>query len=168
MRRVTAVLSAVAVAVAVVGLSAQNMKFNGKWTRDMEKSPMANAGGAGGGGGRGGGGTPAAFTLAVTATTLTRTPDAGAGGAAPTPEVYTLDGASHDMPMGQATAKVTAKWDDSKSKINIERTVDRGQGPQTTKIEYSIEGDWLVTTTVAPPRGGTGDPTTTKVYYKKA
>ena len=123
--------------------------------------------GTGGGGGNRGGGAPAAFTLAVTATTLTRTPEAGMGGAAPTPQVYQLDGASHDMPMGQATAKVTAKWDDSKSKINIEQTVDRGNGPTTSKIEYAVEGDWLVITTTAPPRGG-GDAVPTKVYYKKA
>jgi len=165
MRRVTAVLSAVAMAAMVVGLSAQNMKLNGKWTRDMDKSPMAQGGG--GGGGNRGGGAPAAFTLAVTATTLTRTPEAGQGGAAPTPQVYQLDGASHDMTMGQATAKVTAKWDDSKSKINIEQTVDRGNGPTTSKIEYAIEGDWLVITTTDPPRGG-GEAVPTKVYFKKA
>jgi hypothetical protein len=150
----------------VAGLSAQNTKFNGKWTRDMDKSPMAAAGAAGGGGGRGG--TPTPFTLAVDATSLTRTPEAGMNGAAPVATVYKLDGAEHEMPMGQATQKVKAKWDDSKTTIVVEATRDNNGTSSTTKTVYSTEGDWLVITTTAPPRGGTGDPTVTKVYYKKA
>jgi|SRR5579862_4758862 len=182
MRRMAAILSAAAVAAMVVGLAAQNTKFNGKWALDQDKTTAANpaaaAGGGGGGGGRGGGraggggggrgGFGGPFTLAVDANTLTRTPDAGANGAAPTPTVYKLDGSEQTVPMGRGgDAKVKAKWDDSKMKIVIDQTQDGQNGPTTTHIEYSMDGDWLVIATTRPGRdGGAGTPT--KQYYKKA
>lgn len=164
MRRVTAVLSAAAVAtVMTVGLLAQaKPNFTGKWTRDMEKSP-APAAAAGGGGGRGGagGGGGATFELKQDATSLTRITQGQNG---PMETKYTLDGAAHDVTMGQGTAKVTAKIDGAT--IVIETTRDMGGTPVTSKAVYSTEGDWLVIATTAAPRGG-GDPVTTKVYYKK-
>jgi len=166
MRRVAAVLSTAAMVAFAAGVFAQGKPdFTGKWSPDAEKTAAANpnamAGGGGGGGNRGGGGGGGAFEVKQDATTLTRTSQGQNG---PMETKYTLDGATHDMPMGQGTAKVTAKVDGST--IVIEQTVDRNGTPTTTKSVWSMEGGELVITTTRPGRGG-GDPTTSKAYYKK-
>ncbi|TAK18843.1 MAG: hypothetical protein EPO35_00785 [Acidobacteria bacterium] len=154
-----AVVGAVAMLLVAASAFAQG-NFSGKWAPDADKNP-APAAGAGGGGGRGGG-APGPMTITQTATTLTIERETPNG---PQKQEYTLDGAEHTMPMGQVEAKVTAK--SAGGTITITRTVDRGQGPATTTIVYSMEGANLVVATTNPGRGG-GEPTTNKVYYKKA
>ena len=171
MRRAAAVLSTAAMMVFAAGVFAQGKPdFTGKWAPDAEKTAAANpapanppAGGgrAGGGGGGGRGGGPTGFELKQDATSLTRVTDGPNG---PMETKYVLDGASHDVTMGQGTAKVTAKIDGST--IVIDQTVDRNGTPTTTHIVYSMDAGDLLIATTAPPRGG-GEATTRKAYYKK-
>jgi hypothetical protein len=160
-----------------VGLLAQaKPNFSGKWAIDQEKTTAANpapagggGGAAGGGGGRGGaggggargGGGGGAFELKQDATSLTRITEGQNG---PMEQKYVLDGQAHDMPMGQATAKVTAKIDGAT--IVIETTRDNNGTPSTSKAVYSMEGDYLVIANTNPGRNG-GEPTTRKSFYKK-
>ena len=59
MRRATALLSAAAIVLTAIGVSAQaKPSFAGKWVREAPAAG-APAGGGGGGGGRGGGGAAA-------------------------------------------------------------------------------------------------------------
>ncbi len=160
MKRVSAVLSAAAVVLWVAGVAAQaKPNFAGTWTLDAEKTAAAG-GGAGGGGGRGGGG--GGMTIAHDATSFTLT--AGREGAQPV--VYKLDGSDTQVPMGRGgTATAKAMWEGNTIVVSTTRDM---QGTMiTTKSVYSMEGDWLVVSVTAPPRGG-GDPTTTKRYYKKS
>jgi hypothetical protein len=152
--------------VFAAGVFAQGKPdFTGKWTADAEKTAAANPNamaGGGGGGGRGGGNAGGgAFEVKQDATSLTRI---GTGPNGPTETKYTLDGAAHDVTMGQGTAKVTAKVDGAT--IVIETTQDRNGTPTTTKAVWSMEGGDLVIATTRPGRGG-GDPTTTKAFFKK-
>lgn len=159
MRRAAAVMSTAAMVMFAVSVFAQAPNFSGKWVPDADKNP-APAANAGGRGGRGGG-MAGPIEVKQDATTLTQTRDGQNG---PQETKYTLDGASHDVPMGQATAKVTAKVDGST--IVIDQTVDRNGTPSTTHLVYSMEGGDLVISTTRPGRGG-GEPTTSKVFYKK-
>jgi hypothetical protein len=95
------------------------------------------------------------------ATSLTRITQGQNG---PTETKYMLDGASHDMAMGQATQKVTAKWDGNT--IVVDAVRDNNGTPATTHSVYSMEGGELLIASTAPPRGG-GEPVTRKTYYKK-
>jgi hypothetical protein len=160
MKRAVAVVGAVAMLMVAASAFAQG-SFSGKWAPDADKNPAPAAAGAGGGGGRGGG-APAPMTITQTATTLTIERETPNG---PQKTEYTLDGAEHTMTMGQAEAKVTAK--SAGGTITIAQTVDRGQGPTTTTTVYSMDGANLVVATTRPGRNG-GEPTTNKVYYKKA
>lgn len=159
MRRAAAVLSTAAMVAFAVSVFAQAPNFTGKWAPDADKNPApaANAGGRGGRGGPGGG----PFEVKQDATSLTQIREGQNG---PMETKYTLDGASHDVTMGQGTAKVTAKVDGST--IVIETTQDRNGTPSTTKAVWSMEGGDLVISTTRPGRGG-GEPTTTKTFYKK-
>ena len=172
MRRAAAVLSTAAMLMFAASVFAQGKPdFSGKWTPDAEKTAAANpappAGGGGGGGGRGGGGGggrgggPTGFELKQDATSLTRITEGQNG---PMETKYTLDGQAHDVPMGQGTAKVTAKIDGAT--IVVDQTQDMGGNSVTTHSVYSMDGDWLVIAQTRPGRNG-GEPTTTKTYYKK-
>ena len=50
--------------------------------------------------------------------------------------------------------------------IEIETTRDMGNGPTTPKQIWSMDGEWLVSSSTQPGRNG-GEPTTRKTYYKK-
>lgn len=162
MKRAVAVCGAVAMLLVAASAFAQG-NFSGKWAPDADKNmaPAAPAGG-GGGGGRGGG-APGPMTITQTATEL-KIERAGQDGTMMPATVYKLDGKENTVTMGQGEAKVTATM--AGGMITISQTQDRGQGPTTTKIVYSMEGADLLVSTTRPGRGG-GDPTTTKVYYKK-
>lgn len=157
MKRAVAVCGAVAMLLVAASAFAQG-NFSGKWAPDTEKNP---APAQGGGGGRGGG-MMGPMTITQTATEFTIERETPNGAQKTT---YKLDGSEQTVTMGQGEAKVTAKM--AGNTITVSQTTDRGNGPSTTTIVYSMEGANLVVATTRPGRGG-GEPTTNKVYYKKA
>ena len=145
MRRKLGLTAALVVALAVAGY-AQKPDVSGVWTPDVD--PAAAAAAAGGGGGRGGGGP---MTVKQTATELSVETQGRNG---PQTRTYKLDGSETEMPMGQMTAKVSAKWDGSKLVI----TTKTDQGEQTATWSLA-DGKLKVDRT-----GGRGPSSTT---YKK-
>jgi hypothetical protein len=143
MRRKLGLTAALVVALAVAGY-AQKPDFSGVWTPDVDPAAAAAAGG----GGRGGGGP---MTVKQTATELSVETQGRNG---PQTRTYKLDGSETEMPMGQATAKVSAKWDGSKLVI----TTKTDQGEQTATWSLA-DGKLKVDRT-----GGRGPSSTT---YKK-
>ena len=182
MRRAAAIVSGVAIAtVMTVGLLAQaKPNFSGKWAIDQEKTTAAN---------------PALRPAAVAARRAAAVVVAAPAAAVDVPAAVAAAHSSssrtrpasrespkaartarwkrnpswtarrHDMPMGQATAKVTAKVDGATIVIETTAAGDNGT-PATTKAVYSMEGDYLVIATTNPGRNG-GEPTTRKSFYKK-
>jgi hypothetical protein len=158
-------------ALAVGSYAQQRPDFSGKWT--MDPPPAADAGGGGGGGGRGGrgggggGGNPFGqeFTAKQDAKTLTVTRTQGDQTVT---NIFNLDGSdSKNMVAGRGgqTEQVSkATWDGSK--LVITTTVNVGGNNVEQRRVLSMEGGMLVIEQTAPGRGG-GEPTTTKVSYKK-
>ena len=146
------------IATAVLAVAtmafAQKTDFSGTWTPDAPAAPAAGApagapgGGMGGGGGRG---MTGPMTVKQTADTLTVERE-GRNGVQST--VYKLDGSETEVAMGQATAKVTAKWDGPK--LVITQKTEQGESTQT----WSLAGGVLT----IDRTGGRG-PSSTK--YKK-
>jgi len=145
MKRKLGMTAAFVVALAVAGY-AQKTDFSGTWT--PEPAADAAAAPAGGGGGRGGGGP---MTVKQTATELS-VETAGRNG--PQTRTYKLDGSETEMPMGQATAKVSAKWDGAK--LVITTKTEAGEQTQTWSL---ADGKLKIDRT-----GGRGPSSTT---YKK-
>ena len=153
MKRARIGLVATAVLAVATMAFAQKPDFSGTWTPDAPAAapaaPAAGTGGQmGGGGGRGMGGP---MTVKQTADTLT-VETAGRNGAVS--RAYKLDGSEVDMAMGQATAKVSAKWDGNK--LVITTKTEQGENTQT----WSLAGGVLT----IERAGGRGPSTTT---YKK-
>jgi hypothetical protein len=123
MRRTLGLTAVIVVALAVAGF-AQKPDFSGTWTPE---APAAAPAGGGGGGGRGGGGP---MTVKQSATELS-VETQGRNGAQT--RTYKLDGTETEVPMGQATAKVSAKWDGNKLVL----TTKTEQGEQTAT--WSLE-----------------------------
>src|SRR5436309_13478207 len=120
--------AALVVALAVAGY-AQKTDFSGVWTPEPAADTTTAAppaGGGGGGGGRGGGGP---MTVKQTATELSVETQGRNG---PTTRTYKLDGTETEMPMGQMTAKVSAKWDGNKLVITTKS--DNGEQTQTWSL----------------------------------
>ncbi len=155
MKRVMAVCGAVAMLLVAASAYAQT-NFSGKWVPDTEKNPAPAAGRGGRGGMMAG---PMTITQDAATLTIERETPNGAQ-----KQSYKLDGSEQTVPMGQRAAKVTAKVEGASITISI--TTDRGNGPMTTTAVYSMEGANLVVATTRPGRGG-GEPTTTKMFYKK-
>lgn len=155
MKRVMAVCGAVAMLMVAASAYAQT-NFSGKWAPDTEKNPAPAAGGGGRGGMMAG---PMTITQDATTLTIERETPNGVQ-----KQTYKLDGSEQTITQGQGEAKVKAKVEGAT--IVISTTSDRGQGPTTTTAVYSMEGANLVVATTRPGRGG-GEPTTTKVFYKK-
>ena len=145
MRRTLGLTAVIVVALAVAGF-AQKPDFSGTWTPEQSAAAPAGGGGGGGGGGRGMGGGP--MTVKQTATDLSVETQGRNG---PQTRTYKLDGSETEVQMGQATAKVSAKWDGNKLVI----TTKTEQGEQTAT--WSLEGGKL---TVART-GGRGPSSTT-------
>ena len=145
MRRTLGLTAVIVVALAVAGF-AQKPDFSGTWTPEQSAAAPAGGGGGGGGGGRGMGGGP--MTVKQTATELSVETQGRNG---PQTRTYKLDGSETEVQMGQATAKVSAKWDGNKLVI----TTKTEQGEQTAT--WSLEGGKL---TVART-GGRGPSSTT-------
>ncbi len=161
MRRVATLLGTAAVVLMATSVYAQAPDFSGTWTVDAEKTATANAGAGGRGAGMGGGrGAAAPVVFKQDAKTLTITRTMGENQMVTT---YNLDGSpSKNMGMGRqggAAPEITstAKWDGAKLVV----TSDNGQ-----TITYSMDGAWLLATTVSPGREG-GAATTRVTYYKK-
>jgi hypothetical protein len=175
MRRLTGFVTAAALVVATTaGMYAQaKPDFSGKWVMDPASAPAPPAGapdgGGRGGGGRGGGGGGAGFGQEFTAKqdakmlTIAR-----AQGDQTITAMYMLDGSeSKNMVAGrggQQEQVSKAMWDGNK--LVITTTVNFGGTPAEQKRVLSMEGGNLVIEQTAPGRGG-GEPTTTKVVYKK-
>ncbi len=136
--------------------------FAGKWAPDADKNPAPAAAGAGGGGGRGGGGMMGPMTITQTATELTIERETPNGAMKTT---YKLDGSEQTITQGQGEAKVKATAKDGV--VTLVTTREGQNGPTTTTAIYSMDGAHLVIATTRPGRQG-GEPTTTKVFYKKA
>ena len=168
MKRTLGMTAALVVALAIAGYAQKKADFSGTWNVDQTATDAANAstttaappaGGGGGGGGMRGGGGGATMTIKQTADSLA-IERPGRGGGAPTTTTYKLDGSEQEVPMGQATAKVKAKWDGDKIVMEQTRAGQDGT-PVTSTITYSIDKDgvlWLET------KGAQG---TIKRAYKK-
>ena len=166
MRRVATLVSmAAAVMFVAASVSAHAPNFSGKWTRDLDKSPMpaAPAGGAAGGGGgaRGGGRAGGGdMTIAQDAKTLTITRTQG-GNEVKT--VYNLDGSeSKNTTQGRNGAQEVvsmAKWDGDTLVIT-----QKGANGDTT-IKYSMDGADLKVETQRP--AGQNGPTPAQVVEYK-
>ena len=164
-RNVSAVLGAAVMVLWASAASAQAM-FDGKWALDVEKSQAANPAPQGDGGGRRAMGgnmvaQPMTITLGEGEFAITR---AGREGGEMT-TAYKLDGAEHEVSMGQGSAKVKATQEGDK--ITIVTTRETERGAITTTAVYTIEGEYLVVSNTSPARGG-GEPMTRKSFYKKA
>jgi hypothetical protein len=145
MKRKLGLTAALVVALAISGYAQKKTDFSGTWTPDV---PAADAATPPAGGGRGGGGP---ITVKQTADTLS-VERQGRNGAMTT--AYKLDGTETDVPMGQATAKATAKWDGDK--LVITTKTEQGEQTQTWSL---ADGKLSIART-----GGRGPSTT---VYKK-
>jgi hypothetical protein len=169
MKRITAMLSAVAIVSMAVGVLAQaKPNFAGKWTIDAPAAgaaaPGPGGGGGFGGGGRGGGrgGWGMEATITQDATTLTVEYTQGQN---PVKLVYKLDGSESKNSVmgrgGQATEQVAkATWDGAKLKI-----VTTTQFGEQTRL-VSLDGAKLKLENTQ--NGPDGTPTTTTTTYTKA
>ena len=163
MRRVTALLSVVAVVLWTVSTFAQaKPSFAGKWVREAPAGGAPGGGGGGGGRGGGGGGFGMNPTITQDAKTLTIEYTQGEN---PVKMVFNLDGSESKNSVmgrgGQATDQVSkATW--TGDKLTIVTTAGQGE----IKRVLGLEGGNLVVEQTAP--GREGGPVTTKIVYKKA
>lgn len=165
MRRVTALLSVIAVGLWTVSTFAQaKPSFAGKWVRE---APAGGGAPGGGGGGRGGGGGGWGMNPTITQDDKTLTVEYTGGGQNPAPMklVFKLDGTeSTNQVMGRggepAPQVSTATWKGSTLVI-----VTKGANGDTTRT-VSLDGGNLVIDQTGPGREGT--PVTQKIVYKKA
>jgi hypothetical protein len=130
------------IATAVLAVAtmafAQKTDFSGTWTPEAPAAAPAApagapAGGAPGGGMGGGRGMTGPMTVKQTADTITVETEGRNG---PQTRSYKLDGSEVDMPMGQATAKVSAKWDGPK--LVITTKTDQGEQTQTWSLAAGV------------------------------
>jgi hypothetical protein len=166
MKRISATLTAVAIATTAVAVMAQaKPNFAGKWVMEAPAAPPAGGAPGGGGGGRGGrgGGWGQNVTITQDATTMTVEYTQGEN---PVKLTYKLDGTESKNSMmgrgGQAMEQVSkAAW--VADKLVITTTTQFGEQKRT----LSVVGGNLVIENETPGREG-GAPMTTKVTYKKA
>ena len=171
--RVTGFVTAAAFVLATsVGMYAQaKPDFSGKWVMDAPAAAPAAPpadGGGGRGGGRGGGGGAGfgqEFTAKQDAKMLTID---RVQGDATVSAMYMLDGSESKNTVagrgGQQEQVSKATWDGNK--LVIVTTINAGGNNVEQRRVLSMEGGNLVIEQTAPGRGG-GEPTTTKVVYKK-
>ena len=170
MKRAAVLVSALAVVLYTVGISAQaKPNFAGTWVMEAPATRAAPPAGGGGGGGRGGGRGGGAIsgmevTIAQDATTLTITKMGGGQNPAPVVLKYTLDGKdSKNTTMGrggEVVATSQAVWDGAK--LTITTTADQGRGPTTTKQSIWMEGGNIVVENF-----GADGTSMSKITYKK-
>jgi hypothetical protein len=167
MKRAAVLVSALAVVLYTVGMSAQaKPSFAGKWTMDAPAAPPAGGGGGGRGGRGGGGGAVTGMTVTITQDAANLTVEgeqAGRGGAAATPfkRVYKLDG-TDSKNAGRGGTEVTSKAVWEGNKLTISTTQTMGDAPVTTKQSISMDGAKLKVENFGPD----GAATTTLTYTK--
>jgi Spy/CpxP family protein refolding chaperone len=172
MRGTGFVTAAAFVLATSVGMYAQaKPDFSGSWVMDpaVAAAPAgapAGGGGGGRGGGRGGGaGFGPQFTAKQDAKMLTieRTQ-----GDATVSAMYMLDGSESKNTVagrgGQTEQVSKATWDGDK--LVIVTTINAGGNNIEQRRVLSMDGGNLVIEQTAPGRGG-GEPTTTRLVYKK-
>jgi hypothetical protein len=165
--RKQALTAAVALALSAGLLAQARPDFSGTWVLDPATAPAAPAGGGGRGGGRGGGGAGFGqeFTAKQDAKVLTVTRMQGDQTITAT---YNLDGSESKNTVagrgGQQEQVSKATWDGNR--LTIVTTLDFGGNTVEQRRVVSLEGGNLVIEQTAPGRGG-GEPTTTKLVYKK-
>jgi hypothetical protein len=115
--------------------------FSGSWALDAAKSDQ------GGGGGRGMGTGPMTIKHTATDFSITRTTPNGEMTTA-----YKLDGAEHEITMGQGTAKATAKLDGAK--VVIKQVRETPNGAMETTSTYSLSADGKELTMVSASARG--------------
>ena len=168
MRRNFILVAGALVLCAAVSLVAQaKPDFSGKWVLDPASAPAPPPVG---GGGRGGGFAIVAaavqeFTAKQDAKTLTITRMQGDQSVTVT---YNLDGSESKNTVqargGPQEQVSKATWDGTK--LVIATTLNFGGNTVEQKRVMSMDGGNLVIEQTAPGRGG-GEPTTTKLVYKK-
>ena len=166
MKRAAVLVSALAVVLYTVGMSAQGASFAGKWAMDPASAPAAPAGGGGGGGrggGRGGGGPVSGMEVTIMQDASSLTINKTQGQNAVTLK-YTLDGKdSKNTIMGRGgEVTQTSQATMAGGKITITTTADMGRGPTTTKQVLSMEGGNLVVENMGADGTSMG-----KITYKK-
>ena len=178
MRRVTALLVAVAVAGLVATTFAQGTNFSGTWVRDAGAAPAGGGGGGAAGGGAGGGqrgggrggmggglfACGAECTIVQDGKTLTIKRTAPAqGGNAPADVVMNLTGVTKTELPGRdggagMTLETNAKWDGAKWVLT------RTANDVTSTATISIEAGKLTVVTNSGREGATPQ---TATYTKK-
>jgi hypothetical protein len=171
--RVTGFVTAAAFVLATsVGMYAQaKPDFSGKWVMDAPAAapaaPPADGGGGRGGGRGGGGGAGFGQTFTAKQDAKMLTIERVQGDATVT-AMYMLDGSESKNTVagrgGQQEQVSKATWDGNK--LVIVTTINAGGNNVEQRRVMSMEGGNLVIEQTAPGRGG-GEPTTTKVVYKK-
>jgi hypothetical protein len=155
---------------SAIGVHAQaKPDFSGKWTMDPASAPAPPAGGGGGGGrgGRGGGGGPFGqeFAAKQDANTLTITRMQGDQAVVTT---FNLDGSESKNTVagrgGPQEQVSKATWEGNR--LVITTSVNFGGNAVEQRRVLSMDGGNLVIEQTNPGRGG-GEPTTTKLVYKK-
>jgi hypothetical protein len=161
MRRVTAILSAAAIAFSAVGVMAQaKPDFSGTWTLVPGEGGGGGGRGGGGGGGRGGGGGATwgmSATVKQTGAVLSVTYTTGREGAAPVTLTYNLDGKPSTNTVmgrgGEATDQTaTASWSGNSLVIvtktangESRRTISMKDGMMVMEYNSGREGAMPVT-----------------------
>ena len=172
MRGTGFVTAAAFVLATSVGMYAQaKPDFSGKWVMDAPAAapaaPPADGGGGRGGGRGGGGGAGFGQTFTAKQDAKMLTIDRVQGDATVT-ATYMLDGSESKNTVagrgGQQEQVSKATWDGNK--LVIVTTINAGGNNVEQRRVMSIEGGNLVIEQTAPGRGG-GEPTTTKIVYKK-
>jgi hypothetical protein len=168
MKRAAVLMSALAVILYTVGMSAQaKPSFAGKWAMEMPAGDAAGGGAPGGGrggrGGRGGGAVSGMeVTIAQDANSLTINKTQGQN---PVTLTVNLDGSKTENKVttrnGEVVQTLSGAWEGNK--LTITTSADMGRGPMTTKQTLSIEGGNLVVENF-----GADGTAMAKVTYKKA
>jgi hypothetical protein len=170
MKRAAVLMSALAVVLYTVGMSAQaKPNFAGKWTMEMPAGGAMPGGGAPGGGGRGGrgggrGGAVSGMEVTITqdANTLTINKTQGQN---PVTLKINLNGSDSPNTIttgrGEMRQTLMAVWEGDK--LTITTSMDMGNGPTSTKQTLSLEGGNLVVENF-----GADGTAMAKVTYKKA
>jgi hypothetical protein len=127
MKKLALFVMVMALAVAGMGYAQGKADFSGKWALDAAKSDQ-------GGGGRGMGTGPMTIKQTDSELSITRETPNGEMTTA-----YKLDGVEHEIPMGQMSAKATAKVDGAKVVVKTVR--DTPNGSMETTATYSLSAD---------------------------
>jgi|WetSurMetagenome_2_1015567.scaffolds.fasta_scaffold867144_1 hypothetical protein len=137
MKKIALFVMVIALAVAGMSFAQGKTDFSGKWALDAAKSDQ-------GGGGRGMGTGPMTIKQTDAEVAVTRETPNGE-----MTSTYKLDGAEHEIAMGQMTAKATAKMDGGKLVIKTVRETPNGTMETTATYSLSADGKEMTQVTVS-------------------